>query len=283
MAKARLVQRGEAVDYTPGSAVTAGDVIVQGALVGVPANDIAANALGALAITGVFDVQKAQEAFASVGARVYWDADGNPYGGTAGTGAATATPTSNAFMGFVVKTALANDATVRVLLRSSGSIGAEAVGLGDLSDVDPVVYTAGHILVADGTKYDDLAVSGDGTLSGAGVLAITSFAAMPTIPVAEVAATGSDQAGAAAIATGFTHATEADAAKGVKLPAAAAGKVCVIKNADAANAVLKVYPGTSDAINALSANAALSMAAKTSAWFIALDATTWYTVPLLPS
>jgi hypothetical protein len=56
-----------------------------------------------------------------------------------------------------------------------------------------------------------------------------------------------------------------------------------VKNADAANAILKVYPDTGDAINALAANAALSMAAKTSAVFVAFDATTWYTIPLLPS
>jgi len=59
--------------------------------------------------------------------------------------------------------------------------------------------------------------------------------------------------------------------------------VCIVKNDDTANAVLKVYPNTSDTINALSANAALSMAAKTAAVFVAYDATAWFTVPLLPS
>jgi len=128
--------------------------------------------------------------------------------------------------------------------------------------------------VADGDSYEDQALSGPLTLSGAGVVGLAS---------ATVAAAGSSQSDAAAIAEGFTLVTAADATKGVKLPAAAAGKVCVVKNSDAANAVLKVYPDTSDAINALSANAALSMAAKTSALFVAYDATTWYTVPLLPS
>ena len=47
--------------------------------------------------------------------------------------------------------------------------------------------------------------------------------------------------------------------------------------------MLKLYPNTDDAINALSANAALSMAAYTSALLVSYDATTWYTVPLLPS
>lgn len=103
------------------------------------------------------------------------------------------------------------------------------------------------------------------------------------IPSATVAATGTVQADAALIATGFTLVTAADATKGVKLPAAAAGKVCIIKNIDAANAVLKVWPNTDDAINAIAANAAMSIAAKTSAIFVAYDATTWYTTPLLPS
>jgi len=104
---------------------------------------------------------------------------------------------------------------------------------------------------------------------------------MITIPSATVAATGSTQGNAAAIATGFTLVSAADATKGVLLPAAAAGKVCIIKNN--VNAVLKVWPNTSDAINALNADASMSLAALTSAVFVAYDATTWYTVPLLPS
>jgi hypothetical protein len=100
---------------------------------------------------------------------------------------------------------------------------------------------------------------------------------------ATVAATGSSQSDAAAVAEGFTLVTAANGTKGVKLPAAAAGALCIVKNDDAANAVLKVYPDTDDAINAIAANSALSMAAKTAALFVAYDATTWYTVPLLPS
>jgi hypothetical protein len=70
---------------------------------------------------------------------------------------------------------------------------------------------------------------------------------------------------------------------GVKLPAAAAGLVCIIKNRDSDNAVLKIYPNTDDAINALDANASLDIAAKTSVILVAFDGTTWYSVPLLPS
>jgi len=104
--------------------------------------------------------------------------------------------------------------------------------------------------------------------------------------VQTVAAAGSVQGDAGAITVsspGLAFVTGADATKGVVLPAAVAGYDIVVKNDDAANAILKVYPASGDIINALGANNAISMAAKTSALFVALDATTWYTVPLLPS
>lgn len=106
-------------------------------------------------------------------------------------------------------------------------------------------------------------------------------AASGATALATVAATGSDQAGAASVDVGFTLVSAADGTKGVKLPAAAAGKRVEIKNN--VNAVLKVYPATGDAINAIAANSALSMAALTSAVFNAYDDTTWYTTPLVPS
>jgi len=107
-----------------------------------------------------------------------------------------------------------------------------------------------------------------------------------TESVQVLAAAGSVQGDAGAVTASspaLIHATGADATKGIVLPAAAAGLRYMIKNADAANAVLKVYPASGDAINALSANAAISMAAKTCATFYAVDGTTWFTCPLLPS
>jgi len=204
-------------------------------------------------------------------------------GGEAGSGAATSSATGNTFMGFAIADTEITDETVRLVLRSVESSAAETLGLGDLGDVGAVAYDAGRIIVADGDSFEDVVPSGDVSLDADGTFHVNSFAAMPTIPAAEVAAAGSAQGDAAAVAAGFTHATGADGTKGVKLPAAAAGKICIVKNADAANAVVKVYPNTDDAINALAANNALSMAAKTAAMFVALDATTWYTVPLLPS
>ena len=59
MATVSYVQVGNSIDYTPDAAVSAGDVVIQGDLVGVAKLDIAAGALGALAVWGVFDFPKA--------------------------------------------------------------------------------------------------------------------------------------------------------------------------------------------------------------------------------
>jgi hypothetical protein len=101
---------------------------------------------------------------------------------------------------------------------------------------------------------------------------------------ANLAATGTNLATAAQLASGFTLVTGADATVGVKLPATpAAGTLVIVKNEDSANAVLKVYPDAAATINAIAANAAISLAAKVSAIFIADSTTQWYTIPLLPS
>ena len=115
MTQARYVQDDESIDYTPSSAVEAGQVVVQGSVLGIAKIPIAANALGALAVEGIFDVAKATGAV-NLGAAVYWDADGSPVGGVALSGAATTSSSGNTFMGFAVVAAESGDATVRVLL-----------------------------------------------------------------------------------------------------------------------------------------------------------------------
>jgi predicted RecA/RadA family phage recombinase len=57
MAKAVFRQEGNALDYTPGSAVAAGDVVLLGAnLVTIARLDIPANRLGAVHKNGVYNV-----------------------------------------------------------------------------------------------------------------------------------------------------------------------------------------------------------------------------------
>ncbi|NLF33067.1 MAG: DUF2190 family protein [Planctomycetes bacterium] len=120
--KARFIHDGLSIDYTPATDVAAGDVIELGEWIGIAKLDIAAGTLGALAVAGgVFDVQHAADAI-EAHALVHWDADGDPVGGTAGTGAATATSTGNKAMGVCLVAATETDATVRILKLNSPAI-----------------------------------------------------------------------------------------------------------------------------------------------------------------
>ena len=105
-----------AIDYTPTSAVTAGDVVVLGSIVGVAVTDIAANAKGALVIDGVFKVPKITGAI-TVGSKIYWDPAGSPVTGDASSGAATTTAGSLKVMGYAVAAAASGDSYVYVDLQ----------------------------------------------------------------------------------------------------------------------------------------------------------------------
>jgi predicted RecA/RadA family phage recombinase len=184
MPQAVFVQDGNQIDFTSTSAVAAGAVVEVGNRVFIAKTPIAANALGALATRGIFDVVKVSGAI-TAGDGIHWDNDGDPVGGTAGSGAATKVAANGKFMGYAIQDAAETATTVRVLLRSMEDALAETLGLGDLADVAAVAYTAGRILVADGTKFDDVAVSGDATLSGAGVLTLAATAKPPTTAVTD--------------------------------------------------------------------------------------------------
>lgn len=103
---ADYVQDGDLIDYTPGSAVAAGDVVVLNDLVTVAPRPIAANKLGAVAVEGVFSLPKASGAIGQ-GAIVYWDA-------TAGN--ITTTSSGNKRAGKAAAAAASGDATVKVLI-----------------------------------------------------------------------------------------------------------------------------------------------------------------------
>ncbi|MEW4530216.1 DUF2190 family protein [Maioricimonas sp. JC845] len=87
--QAHFIQAGDAIDHTPGSDVAAGDVVVQGDLVGIAKRDITAGELGALAVTGVFDVAKQAGGGVtfSTGDKAYWDDTNNVAVTTDGAGA----------------------------------------------------------------------------------------------------------------------------------------------------------------------------------------------------
>lgn len=71
--EARFVQRGDSVDYTPPEGdVQAGQVVIEGELLGIAKLDIKAGQRGALAVTGVFEVVKQSDAPIARGQRVYF-------------------------------------------------------------------------------------------------------------------------------------------------------------------------------------------------------------------
>lgn len=103
---ARFVQKGESINFTPETAVAAGDLIIQNDLVGVAKLDIPAGTLGAMAVVGVYEFPKGSAAVA-FGKKVYWDT---------ANGVVVTTATGNTLVGKAVTDAAAGDATVLVLL-----------------------------------------------------------------------------------------------------------------------------------------------------------------------
>jgi predicted RecA/RadA family phage recombinase len=104
---ARFVQEGEAIDYTPGSAVAAGAIVVIGSVgIGVAQTAIAANVRGSLIVDGVIEHAKASGAV-TFGAKVYYDATNNVL---------TTTATSNTLAGWAVAAAASGDATATIKL-----------------------------------------------------------------------------------------------------------------------------------------------------------------------
>lgn len=141
--------------------------------------------------------------------------------------------------------------------------------------------------LVSGTTITDAAISGGtitgATISGGAMSGATLTGASLSFDVAKPAAAGSTRADATAMTASFNWVTAADATKGVVLPAPTAGRLIAVKNDDTANAVLKVYAPGSAKINGVAGSTAFSMAAKTACFFVAYDATDWFSIPLVAS
>lgn len=98
------------VDYTPGSAVTAGDVIVQNDVPNIAHSDIAANRLGAVAQGGGVYKCTADAAIV-VGKKVYWNDTANKV---------TETATGNKLFGLTVTASAADGDAIYVEHRPTG-------------------------------------------------------------------------------------------------------------------------------------------------------------------
>jgi len=109
---AKFVQEGGSIDYTPGADVLVGAVVVQADLIGVTQAPIKAGQLGSLAVTGVFDFNKAVGAGSAIpaGTLTYWDAAAQNATKNAAAGA-------NKLIGKAVKTTVDADTVVRVRLQ----------------------------------------------------------------------------------------------------------------------------------------------------------------------
>ncbi len=153
---------GGRVDHTPGSAVAAGDVVITNGLFQFATQPIVASALGtlrkqsnSLLVRGV----KINGAV-SVGNLLYWDANGDPEGGTSGTGALTTTATGNTVTGVCVKAAAAGDETVDFDMDISKlTVGGLENAIADPGTGNPIPVTqTGHVpLVTTGIETRTLA------------------------------------------------------------------------------------------------------------------------------
>ncbi len=163
MGQATLVHEGNIIDHTPAGNIAAGEVVIQSNVVGFAARAILATVLGSLQIAGVVDFVHIADVLA-IGAAAYWDAAGNPYGGTPGSGAATATSGGNTFIGWVVVAAGNTDALVRVKLSGSPAVTVNHYGplnnpVADPGDAGAIAITgSGYVtLVSAGAETRTLA------------------------------------------------------------------------------------------------------------------------------
>lgn len=69
----KAIQAGNVIDYTATAAITSGDVVKIGQILGVALTDIANGATGAVQITGVFEVPKVTAAVFAQGESLTWD------------------------------------------------------------------------------------------------------------------------------------------------------------------------------------------------------------------
>jgi predicted RecA/RadA family phage recombinase len=158
---AKYVQHGDVVDYTPGAAVTAGDVVLLGTIPCVAPCDIDADVLGSLALDGVWDVPKSSDAF-TAGDAVYWDADGSPVTGTALSGAADGSASGNNLMGVAVLDAAAEDSYVRVKLTAAK----RTTTIGGSVTADDVVGSVATLTVTGAPPATTSSAGGAVTLAG---------------------------------------------------------------------------------------------------------------------
>jgi len=113
MAEALYLNPGVSVDYTPTTAVTAGEVRqLPDGRAGFAPNAIAASEKGALTVDGIVEVAKTTSMVMLKGSRVFWDASANK------AHLLQVTATTDFYFGIVQETAASNATTVKVAINA---------------------------------------------------------------------------------------------------------------------------------------------------------------------
>jgi predicted RecA/RadA family phage recombinase len=150
---ANAYSENDAMDYTPSSAVTAGDVVVLNGIVGVAPVAIAANTKGAISISGIKKVPKTTAAWVR-GLPVHWNPTGSPDNGDASSGAANQIGVGT-YMGIAVAAAGSGDDFGYVdLNRATNLLAVTTVAAAGSVIGDAAALSQGLNIVtgADGTK-----------------------------------------------------------------------------------------------------------------------------------
>jgi sugar lactone lactonase YvrE len=167
-------------------------------------------------------------------------------GGTSGTGTIT-----------VGQSTVSQTTNIQAGATASGSTKTLNIGTAGVSGSTTAINIGSAVSGATSTT----------TLSG---LVIDSISAA-------VSAAGTTQGTATGLVSNINNVTVVTAAAaGVRLPTAVAGMRILVRNSDSAD-TLSIYPATGGTINALSANAAFTLAAGATIELVATTTTQWYT------
>lgn len=120
MAQTPAIMRfeGDKINGSAGTARTQGDVVVLGSIPLVVEATVDTTQIPVLNCEGIWDVPKTSDSF-TAGDSVYWDADGDPVTGTAGSGAADSSAATGHLMGIATADAASGDEYVRVKLTAA--------------------------------------------------------------------------------------------------------------------------------------------------------------------
>jgi len=146
--KAVFLYEGKSIDYVPVADVAAGDVVVIGDMIGIAQFNIPAGALGTVALTGVWNVEKDAAAI-TAGAKVYWNATDK---------VATATVGANVLLGHAVAAAADDADTVQVRINdvvSTVTVNASAATEAEIKTGTDAVKFVTPKALADGANEDD--------------------------------------------------------------------------------------------------------------------------------